>query len=167
MVTTERPIAVMDLTTRWRIDGALLATAGLGFLVWSLIDDGTSALVAFAVTTCVAIVIDRWAPTLPSPARLAETREPLPDGTPRIGVDRYVFESACTIGIACALLATLTIVWADPRLYGGFLFAYGLVRFRGAARARRLERESRVRLSMGRSSWRRRKPAYFATPILF
>jgi hypothetical protein len=164
MITTERRIAVMDITTMWRIDAVLFFVASAGFLAWGLIRQAGPSVVAFVVMAVVALLFERWMPQPPSAAALAQAHEPPPDAAVHRTAARYGARGAFVMAALCAFQAVLALVTLPPGFFAGWMAAFCVSRLRALAVARRIERESGVRLSvrLQRNVWRRHVPAYYA-----
>jgi hypothetical protein len=103
-------------------------------------------------------------PQLPSAAALAQAHEPPPDAAVHRTAARYAAQGACIMAVLCAVEAILVLATAPPGLIAGWMAAFCVSRLRALAVARRIERESGVRLSvrLQRNVWRRHVPAYYA-----
>ncbi len=165
MTGADTDLVVLDLVTRWTIDAALFLLAAAGFVVASLAGDRAArVLISFTVGIVIGILTERIGSTLPSSTRLANASA-LPAGVRRKSLPRYALETFCWIGALYALVAVVTWVWGDARMYGwlgGWLAAFAVVRLYGVARARRVEHLDRVVLLVGIGTWRHRTLGYYS-----
>lgn len=169
MVTTERPIVVIDVAAKWAVDATLYLAMAAGFLVWGVIvRSATQNILTFAIMATVAMLVDRLIPLLPDTPTLPEAHETAPDGAVRRTWRRYAVTATGLMVALCAVYAVLAVYFVQPGFLAGWLAAYAVARLRSLATAREIERASHVRLSMRLqlSVWRRRAPAYYATPRL-
>jgi len=166
MITTERPIVVIDVVAKWAVDAALFLAGAAGFLLWGVIvRSPVRNILSFAIMATVAILVDRPLPLLPDTPTLPEADEVTPDGAVRRTWRRYAVTATGWTVALCAVYAVLTVYFVQPGFLAGWLAAYAVTRLRSLATAREIERASHVRLSMRlqRSVWRKRAPAYYAS----
>jgi hypothetical protein len=169
MITTERPIVVIDVVAKWAVDAALYLAMAAGFLLWGVIvRSPVRNILTFAIMATVAILVDRLLPLLPDTLTLAEAHDVAPDGAVRRTWQRYAVTATGLTVALCAVYAVLIVYVVQPGFFAGWLAAYAVTRLRSIVTAREIERASHVRLSMRlqRSVWRTREAAYYATPRL-
>ncbi|HET7343549.1 MAG TPA: hypothetical protein VFL90_18945 [Methylomirabilota bacterium] len=169
MATTERPTVVIDVVAKWAVDATLYFAMAAGFLLWGVIArSATVNILTFAIMATVAMLVDRLLPMLPDTPALTDPHEAAPDGAVRRTWQRYAVGAAGVMAILCAVYAVLVVYFVPPGFMAGWLTALCVARLRGLATAREIERASHVRLSarLQLSIWRRRTPAYYATPRL-
>jgi hypothetical protein len=170
MVTRDRPIVLMNVTAMWAVDAALFAAIALGFLLWGAIERrAVATILTWAVMAILMMLLDRLAPLLPGTAVLAQAHERPPEDAVRRPVVRYVAEVSTVMAVGVVAIAAVTVyLGAQPAIAAGLMTAYCVSRLRGLATARDIERTSAVRLSvrLQRSVWRKRAPAFYATPRL-
>lgn len=171
MVTTERPIVLIDLAAKWTVDAAAFLILSAGFLGWGVIERSPSAnILTFAIMAVVALLFDRITPLLPDATGLGAAHERPPvDATQRTW-KRYA------TGIGAGMLLTLCAVQAvfvvalgvQPGFFAGFAAAYCVSRLRALGTVRELERATGVRLSirLQRAAWRRQTREVYAIPRL-
>jgi hypothetical protein len=169
MITTERPIVVIDVVAKWAVDAALYLAMATGFLLWGVIvRSPVRNILTFAIIATVAMLVDRLMPLLPDTPTLREAHDVAPDDVVRRTWQRYAVTATGMMMALCAVYAVLTVYFIQPGFLAGWLAAYAVTRLRSLVDAREIERASHVRLSMRlqRSVWRKRAPAYYATPRL-
>jgi hypothetical protein len=165
--TIDTNLVVLDVATRWRIDGAVFLVASAGFMGWSIAENGAAtSFLAFAIEVATGIALERWISMLPGDERLADA-DPLPAGARNGSPIRYAVEGAVWMLLTSAVTAAVALSLGDTRFIGGWFAAWGIVRLVGAARARRIERRDRVQLRVGLGPWRRRTGGYYAAAVVF
>ncbi len=169
MVTTERPIVLIDVTAKWAVDAAAFLMLSAGFLCWGVIERSASAnILTFAIMVVVAMLFDRLTPLLPDATGLDAAHELPPGDAARRTWERYAAGSGAPmlLGFGAVQAAFVVALGVQPGFFAGFTAAYFVSRLRGLGRARERERAAGVRLSirLQRAAWRRRPPAVYATP---
>jgi hypothetical protein len=169
MIGPADPPRVVDLASRWSMDAALFLTLSALLLVWSLALAPASA-VAFLITVGVGLLVDRAAPSLTDPAKIAEQSLEQPVGAYHESTARYVVTAvlAAAVFVAVALAFALALGSSSEGVapLAGVSAAIGISRVLGVRKLRRLERERHIRLSADVGRWWRRSRTYYARPDL-